>query len=60
MSKGSLTDIPLSEGSAVDRKDHVLLALAAIEAVTEKAGELGKNLSGEDLSKVMELAAYLS
>ncbi|EMJ9259553.1 hypothetical protein [Klebsiella variicola] len=60
MSEGKSTGIQLSEGSVVDRKDHVLLAITAIEAVTEKAGESGKNLSGEDLSKVMELAAYLS
>lgn len=52
--------LSLSEGTEVERKDHVLLALAAIEAVTEKAGESGKNLSGKDLSKIMELAAYLS
>ncbi|MCL6716113.1 hypothetical protein M8R21_08935 [Klebsiella sp. T2.Ur] len=60
MSEGKSTGFQLSEGNVVERKDHVLLALVAIEAVTEKAGESDKNLTGADLSKVMELAAYLS
>ena len=60
MSEGKPAGFQLSEGSVVERKDHVLLALVAIEAVTAKAGESDKNLTGADLSKVMELAAYLS
>lgn len=60
MCKQQIESIKLSEGEEVSRGDQLFFAMIAIQAVKEKASESGKKLTGADLVKAMEWAAYMA